>query len=520
MSTTRRNFATTVAATTAAVIAGPRAFAQTATVFRHGVASGDPLSTRVVIWTRVSPIVNEDVIPVEWTVALDPGFSRIYQRGLTYTNVAFDYTVKVDVARLNPDTTYYYQFTVRGVSSPIGRARTLPVGDISRARFAVASCSNFAFGFFNGYRLIANRADLNFVLHLGDYIYEYAEGQFGAGAALGRTPSPNREIVSLADYRERYAQYRADPDLQECHRQHTFITVWDDHESTNDSWLSGAQNHQPATEGDWTIRRATAAVAYYEWMPIRENYYENGEIYRNFRVGNLFDLIMLDSRLAGRDQQVAANSPLVLDPNRTLLGFEQEEWFYRQLLSSRTRGSRWRMVGQQTMMSQLFNTDGTPFNPDQWDGYIANRNRLLTQLATNNIGNVVVLTGDIHSSWGNEISANPFTATPYVPQAVEFVTPGITSPAFENPAEAAGAQQLIAATHPHVKYVDLNRRGYMLVDLTRDQVQAEWYHVRTLTERQATEDSGRVLRSAAGTNRLVAGTASVPISGPAPAPTV
>jgi alkaline phosphatase D len=517
MPASRRTFASSVLA---AALVGPRAFSQTSTVFRHGVASGDPLPSRVILWTRVSPIVNEDLITVEWSIALDPGMNRVFQRGVTYTNEGFDYTVKIDVARLQPDTTYYYQFAVRGVRSPVGRARTLPIGDVSRVRFAVASCSNYAFGFFNGYRNIANRADLNFVLHLGDYIYEYAEGEFGAGAALGRTPSPNRETVSLADYRQRHAQYRTDPDLQECHRQHTFITVWDDHESTNDSWLAGAQNHQPGTEGDWGVRRANAAIAYFEWMPIRENLYENGEIYRNFRIGNLLDLTMLDSRLAGRDQQVAANSPLVLDPNRTLLGFEQEEWLYRQLLTSRNRGARWRVVGQQTMMSQLFNTDGTPFNPDQWDGYIASRNRFLTHLATNNINNTVILTGDIHSSWANEIAANPFTPTPYIPQAVEFITPGITSPAFDDPAQAAGAQQLIAATHPHVKYVDLLRRGYLLIDLTRDQVQAEWYHVRTLTERQATEDAGRIFRAAATTNRLIAGTTSTPPTAAAPAPAI
>jgi alkaline phosphatase D len=509
MSFSRRGFAQALSAAAFAASSSRRLEAQDSSLFRHGVASGDPLVDRVIIWTRLTPAAEEDLVPVEWLIAADPQLNRVLQRGITYTNSQFDYTVKVDVTRLDPGTTYYYRFTSRGASSPVGR--------VDRLRFAVTSCSNFPYGFFNSYRAIANRRDLDAVLHLGDYIYEYAEGQYGNGTALGRAPLPNREIVSLQDYRTRYAQYRSDADLQEIHRQNPFIVVWDDHESTNDAWQAGAQNHQPDNEGDWSTRRALAIQAWNEWMPVREQPFL-GEIYRTFRFGDLIDLIMLDTRLAGRNQQAPNGaSPLNLDPSRTLLGLEQEDWFYRQLNVSRIRGTRWRVVGQQVMMGQLLNpADGSFFNSDQWDGYTASRNRLLQFLGANQIENVVVLTGDIHSSWGNEIAANPFSAATATPQAVEFVTPAVTSPGIDDRAQANLLQAQIGATHPHVKFVELFRRGYLLVDVTRDRAQAEWYHVRTITERTADEELGRVLQANSGTPRLVPGTASQPAPAPPP----
>jgi alkaline phosphatase D len=499
MSTSRRTFARSLAAAGLTLSAARRLEAQTGTgLFRHGVASGDPLLNRVILWTRVTPATADPLVTVEWAIAEDANLNRIYQQGVTYTNPAFDYTVKVDVGRLEPGRTYYYQFSVGGVKSPIGRTKTLPAGTVNNLRFAFCSCSNYPYGFFNAYRMIANRADLDCVLHLGDYIYEYADGQYGAGAALGRGSLPNKEIITLSDYRERYAQYRSDPDLQEAHRQHPFIVVWDDHESANDSWWGGAENHQPATEGDWSPRRAVATQAWIEWMPVRENVYEDGQIYRTFRFGNLMDLIMLDTRLAGREQQ-ATNVAGAFDPNRTLLGAEQESWLYRQMELSQRRATRWRMLGQQVMMGQLVDQNG-PVNLDQWDGYQASRGRLLQFLGTNAINNVVVLTGDIHSSWANEISADPFTGRPS--QAVEFVTPAVTSPGIDDRAQADVLQGQIGATHPHVKYVELFRRGYVVVDVTRERAQAEWYHVRTIRERQATEDFARAFRVASGETRL------------------
>jgi alkaline phosphatase D len=279
---TRRYFTTALAGAGPGVTFSPDLFAQSG-AFPHGVASGDPLTDRVVVWTRVTIPNPGEFVTVEWDMASDPGFNRIVQRGITSTSAAYDYTVKVDVGRLQAGTTYYYRFILRGVgTSPIGRTKTLPLGSVSRLRFAVASCSNYPAGLFNAYRLIAGRADLDFVIHLGDYIYEYGEGTFGSGQTLGRIPSPNREIVTLGDYRMRYAQYRSDLDLQEVHRQHPFIVVWDDHESANDAWRDGAQNHQPDTEGEWAVRKAVATQAWHEWMPVRENP-SLGQIYRTFR---------------------------------------------------------------------------------------------------------------------------------------------------------------------------------------------------------------------------------------------
>ncbi len=219
MAISRRTFARTLSTAGLAVAASTSAEAQTGGIFRHSVASGDPLLNRVIIWTRVT-LPDEDVVPVEWSISDTATFTRTLQRGLTYTNSAFDYTVQVDVTRLDPGKTYYYRFAVRGVTSPVGRTKTLPTGAVDRVRFAVTSCSNYPYGFFNSYRLVANRADLDCVLHLGDYIYEYGNAQYGDGARIGRTVLPDKEIVALSDYRMRYAQYRTDPDLQEAHRQH------------------------------------------------------------------------------------------------------------------------------------------------------------------------------------------------------------------------------------------------------------------------------------------------------------
>jgi alkaline phosphatase D len=242
-------------------------------------------------------------------------------------------------------------------------------------------------------------------------------------------------------------------------------------------------------------------------MPVRENP-SLGQIYRSFRFGDLVDLSMLDTRLAGRDRQVAATSAAIADPNRSLLGAEQEEWFLRQLTNSKARSTRWRVVGQQVMMAQLLGANGAPFNPDQWDGYLASRNRFLDHLRAQAIDNVVVLTGDIHSSWANEIAVNPFSAGGNTPQAVEFVGTSVTSiTGFEDPATAAATEGGVRSTHPHIKYVNLSKRGYLLVDVDRDRVQGEFYHLSTVRQRSTVEEFGRGFAAASGSNRLTEVTA-------------
>jgi alkaline phosphatase D len=259
--------------------AGPR--------FQHGVASGDPLSDRVIIWTRVTPrdLSSPQPIQLRWRVGTDPELRTVVSRGTVETNGERDYTAKVDVAGLLPGRPYFYTFDVDGEQSPVGRTRTFPAM-ADRMRFALVSCSNYPAGYFNVYAAIARRPELDAVVHVGDYIYEFAEGEYGAGAAINRVPQPTREAVVLADYRARYATYRTDPDLQEAHRLFPFLAVWDDHELANDAWAGGAINHNPEKgEGDWATRKAAAYKAYLEWMPIRESSEPAIHLYRTFRFG-------------------------------------------------------------------------------------------------------------------------------------------------------------------------------------------------------------------------------------------
>src|SRR5688572_19921178 len=297
-------------------------------VFRHGIASGDPLADRVILWTRITPRTG-GAQRAAWTMASDEKVTQIVARGEVETGAARDFTVKVDVTGLQPGSTYYYRFESGGERSAIGRTRTLPRANVSRVRLGVVSCSNLPQGFFNAYACLAARADLDAILHLGDYLYEYANTQYGDGTRLGRIPAPDHEMVALGDYRDRHAQYKADPDSQAIHRQHPFICVWDDHEFTNNTWRDGADNHDPVEgEGDWRARRTAATQAYFEWMPIREDAQTRQEkIYRAFRFGNLATLLMLDTRVVGRDEQAAREDTAIIESaRRQLLGAEQEQW--------------------------------------------------------------------------------------------------------------------------------------------------------------------------------------------------
>lgn len=477
--------------------------------FNHGVASGDPLQDRVVLWTRVTPKrPADDRLPVKWRISRDPRMKHDVAGGHAWADATRDFTIKVDAAGLAPNRTYYYQFEAEGVRSPVGRAKTLPFMRADSLRFAFASCSNYPYGFFNVYRRIAGRSDLDFVLHLGDYIYEYGNGQYGDGAAIGREVEPDHEMVSLEDYRQRHATYKTDPDLQEAHRQHAFITVWDDHETTNDAWRDGAQNHNPG-EGSWQLRKAAAIRAYFEWMPIREfPYRPQSRIYRSFRFGDLAEIDMLDTRLVGREQQTA-DLATINDPARQLLGVEQESWLLDRLYQSHRQGVQWKLLGQQVMMGQLSLDRGVnPYNTDQWDGYAAARTRLFDHISAYGISDTVVLTGDIHSSWAHDLARDPYNGG-YNPQtgsgslAVELVTPGVTSPGFENPAEAQQTAALVRAITPHNRYVELNKRGYVVVDIDRERMHSEWWHVPGVRERTDEQYRAAGLVSESGANHLV-----------------
>ncbi|MDT0496430.1 alkaline phosphatase D family protein [Algiphilus sp. W345] len=455
-----------------------------AVAFRHGVASGDPLADRVILWTRVTPEV-EGPVRVRYRVAADPEMTQALIDERVVTDGGRDYTVKVDPVGLSPGTTYYYQFESGGARSPVGRTRTLPVGAVDRLRLAAVSCSKYSNGYFNVYRAVSARADLDAVLHLGDYIYES-----GSDGELGRAHEPAHEIVTLADYRTRYAQYRGDPDLQECHRQHPFICAWDDHETANDSWSGGAENHQPDSEGDWLLRVAAATQAYHEWLPIRTpDPSLLTRIYRRFDFGDLAELVMLETRLFGRSEPAPSllNVGIVEDPARTMLGLEQEAWLAAGLAKSR---ATWRVYGNQTMFAQLhlLNTlglvsGGIPGNPDQWDGYAANRNRIFDQWAQAGQRNHIVLSGDIHTSWASELTKYPGNPLSYTPRTgvgsvgAEFVCPSVTS---GNSAQLDPIADVVRLLNTHIKYVELASHGYVLLDLTSSRAQGEFWFVDTI----------------------------------------
>jgi alkaline phosphatase D len=508
--------------------------------FYHGVASGDPLHDQVIIWTRVTPDeMTGETVAVEWYVATDPDLSNIVRNGTFATSAERDYTVKVDVDGLMPGQTYYYAFSALGGNSLIGKTKTTPIGAaVDHLRFGVVSCSNFQAGYFNGYRRLADRTDLDAVIHLGDYIYEYASGIYGDSSLTAeRALEPEAEIIDLADYRARYSTYRLDTALSRVHQQHPFITVWDDHESANDSYTSGAENHTEGEEGEWEDRKAIAKQVYFEWMPIREN--PDGSIYRTLHYGDLMDLIMIDTRLEGRERQLAdATAPELNDPNRTILGADQKAWLLDQLANST---ARWKVVGQQVIFAELnvgwaalLDPTGPSFFElesvflDIWDGYPAERDTILQFITDREIDNVVMLTGDFHTTMAFDLSSRPTTLTiqeipgfgdvpiygqsdEYDPltgngsQAVEFVTPSVTSANFDenvglaiaqgfqaqinNPINVSGFQ--LGNPNPHLKYTDLIRHGYTVLDIRTDSTQADWFYtpIDTITTEEVAGES-------------------------------
>jgi alkaline phosphatase D len=528
MNISRRGFLYT--ATAAGAIGFVRLDAQEADgrkVFRHGVASGDPLSDRVILWTRVT--APESATPeVAWQVSPEASFKRVVASGKVTTRAARDFTVKIEAASLEPGMTYYYRFDALGERSPVGRTRTLPRPGVSRVRLAIASCSNFPFGYFNAYRRIAERTDLDAVLHLGDYIYEYGNGGYGDGTALNRIPEPDKEITSLTDYRTRYAQYRRDPDLQELHRQHPMIVVWDDHEFANNTWRDGAANHNPDRgEGDWPPRAQAAVQAYLEWLPIREDRSTRRvRIYRTFSFGDLADLVMLDTRYIDRDRQADKRELLAVidDPKRTLLGSAQEHWLAEELQASGRAGVTWQLLGQQVLFAPGSLAGAPSTSTDTWDGYRPARDRLFDAVEAARLKNVVVLTGDIHTSYGYDVVRNPWSG--YNPEtgagttAVEFAAPSITSPSGLGTSDHEERIKALYSARPHLKFVDGLYRGYVVLDVSRERVQADWFGVPTITERTNSEQFVKGLFSVAGGPRLqlASGPATPSTSGAAPAP--
>lgn len=458
--------------------------------FYHGVASGDPLPDAVIIWTRITT-PDTGTVSGTWHIATDTLFANNLQSGPFATDASKDFTVKVDVQGLQANTFYYYRFDYNGQLSITGRTKTAPTGNVSNLRFAVASCSNYQNGYFNAYEHMMLRNDFDAVIHLGDYIYEY-----GANSSLpDRDHEPAHEIISLSDYRGRFSHYRLDAQLRGLHQNYPFITIWDDHESANNSWMGGAQNHTPGVEGDWVDRLDNSKTAYFEWMPIRDQATPNEHRgYRNIRYGDLADIVVIDTRVEGREEETT-NTTTINDPNRTMLGTDQADWLELRLQDTTTQ---WKIIANQVMMAPLV-TAGQILNPDQWDGYPAERQRLYNNIINNNIDNVVVITGDIHTSWANNLISG---SNPGTPVGVEFVTTSITSSSGNIPIPPSTIMQLL----PHVKYVDLTKKGYLILDISPTKTQSDFFYVNTISEVDSSGSFGIAWYTNDGANTLIQGT--------------
>jgi alkaline phosphatase D len=510
----RRKFIRVLAGSTIFSWAGFRASKASAATarFDHGVASGDPLSDRVILWTRVSNFNDEPAI-VNWKIASDSGMNSVVNQGTYVTGPESDYTVKVDADKLPSGRILWFQFEIDGVLSPVGRTKTAATGSLEAARFAVVSCANHPYGYFHAYREIANRDDLDAVIHLGDYIYEYGMGGYATEKAeeLDRIPEPSTEAISLSDFRRRHAQYKADADSIAMHGQHPLIAIWDDHEIGNDSWRGGAENHQD-DEGTWANRRDSAIQAYLEWMPIRAAHYsEDTKIFRRFEYGDLLSLLMLDTRIYGRDRQPDVGDDVTVEsvtaamgnPERRVLGRRQEGWLRRNLQAS--EGFTWQIIGQQILVSPVRTPDLEPLldldgesmlsieqlkqyiglsksNPpmllDTWDGYPSARQDFLKDLyeyATN----PVVLSGDLHTP----LAGNLIPWGHQNPVAVEFMTGSVTSPGFAEyfpERERGGIREATLELNPSLSYLETEWRGWMCLSVTRETCTAEWHLLDTV----------------------------------------
>ena len=449
-------------------------------LFQHGVASGDPLADAVILWTRVTPGDDGAEVSVFWEIMGDVDLTDRVAWGELTTDADRDYTVKVDVGGLDPGRTYYYRFRAMGRASPLGRTRTLPVGEVDRVRLAVVSCADYSKGWFHTFRQLAVRPDLDAVLHLGDYIYEKAAT--GGTPEQPRAMDPEHRCETLSDYRRRYAHYRRDADLQAVHRQHPMIAVWDDHEFTNNAWRDGPEGD--AAELAWVDRQAAGERAWREWLPVRDH--PDGHIYRAFEFGDLVDLCMLDTRIVGRDEQAKGvyADDIRREPDRQILGETQEAWLLDRLRSSR---ARWQLLGQQVMFGQLNGVaaplsegGGRAINMDQWDGYVPARQRIFDAVREEGLKGFAVVTGDIHSSWALDLTDDPNNPEAYDPSdgagalGAEFVAPAVTSfaPSFIQPAVI----DALRVVNPHQRWIDLEYRGYIIVDVDRERMQAAWFH--------------------------------------------
>ena len=523
--------------------------------FLHGVASGDPLQTQVIIWTRVTPTDSSARLEVLWEVAKDAGFKHITATGKVLTTAAQDFTVKVDVTGLAAGQVYFYRFKSASTYSTTGQTKTL-AAQVQSVQFAVCSCSNYPAGYFHVYKEMAKQ-DVDVVIHLGDYIYEYGMGGYATEEAvvMGRTLADdnNAEIIRLDDYRKRYALYRLDQDLQAAHQRHPFIVIWDDHELANDAWEKGAENHQSDTEGDFLERKLAALAAYFEWMPIRPIDDQHIKIYRQFDFGTLVQLTMLDTRIIARNVQldyanymtatgldIAKFQADLINPARSLMGVEQRNWLLQKLQQST---ATWNVLGQQILMSKMFVpaellmslaeiTAGNP-SPETLSKITTQITELLEIKARMDAGDptvtpeekarlavtapynldawdgyfaereilygtlaqlkkkVVVLAGDTHNAWASDLSSKDGVLV-----GVELATSSVSSPGLEKylsiPMQQLQAFEFaFTSLIDELNYCNLNQRGYLKVHFTAEQVQADWIFVDTIKNKEYIVDETR-----------------------------
>lgn len=506
-------------------------------VFKHGIASGDPLSDRVIIWTRVTAPAP-GTINVDWEVASDEGFGIIVARGTASTGSERDYTVKMDVTGLQAASTYFYRFAMGNEISPVGRTKTLPVGGVSQAKLAVVSCSNFPSGYFNVYAEIAKRTDIDVVLHVGDYIYEFGRVGYASqlAIAIDRESVPDHEILTLADYRLRHAQYRTDNDLRALHARLPVVAVWDDHDVADDAWSGGAENHDESTEGSFAARRAAAVQAYHEWLPTRLPDPANPlRIYRSFDIGTLASMHMLDTRLIGRDKQVTLSQYLAGEasaPTRQLLGQPQVDWLSGRIAAS---PCTWQVLGQQVLMMRmhiplsiaanfsletlteylaalalpesarsesqraLIAQQKVPYNLDAWDGYPAARDAVLA-MARSQGKNLISLAGDTHNAWAGNLTDPSGQRV-----GVEFGTSSVSSPGFEralpliaNDLLSDGFKRMV----DDLRYAETSKRGYAVLTLTTAEARCEYIEISTVFSRDYSVRLAATLRVLPGVGNL------------------
>lgn len=470
--------------------------------FYFGVASGDPDSQSVVLWTRITPEGRPKTLKVFWRISPSEDMIQAVDSGEVHTSPDQDYTVKPIARNLQASTVYYYQFFYRSVASVIGRTKTAPASGSNQLKFAVVSCNNYEAGYFNGFARIAELDDLDAVIHLGDYIYEYEPGRYG-NKNLSRSHQPPKELITLADYRTRFAQYRLDNDLARLHQMVPFINIWDDHEIANNAFATGAANHQK-NEGSFLERKSAAQKAFYEWLPVRES--PAKKLYRTIKYGSTAQWIMLDERLEAR------TAPLGTEPKSensvpSMLGETQKEWLFAQLSAT---DCLWSFIGNQVIFSPVIqNQVGRKPNQDAWDGYTLERKSILEFIYEHQLNNVVFLSGDSHSSWAFEV---PLTLDDYRQNrrtiAVELGTPSITS---ANTDERIGLDSTLwveselknDSYNPHLKYVNLHDHGYLVLTVRNTEILAEWRYVPQIDEPYIQEFIGHRVRIIRGIPRII-----------------